>query len=363
MRIGFFRTCGLGDAVQLTPLLRQARADFPEAEIVLFVNRVVGPLFRDCPFVDRVDALPHEWFQPHPLLRKPLYAKLWGLVRREGPWDLFLTLEPRWYRNLNFWRVRAGIKAGQVTRGTPGRFLYDHWIEKTRGGRAGMRVHQSRRYLELWEKATGKTDRGWGYDLRYLPEPETPLEPPLPSRYLCFAPGSGNAFTRVDTKKWPPEYWAQLADRVMASGSTQVVWLGVEGDLDPALYKGRGVSLMGKANLLQSVSAIRHSVGLVGNDSGLFHIAMGLDVPAAAFFGPTESGFTGAFRTQRARIYEDNRLPCRPCYQETCDYEGELPEAPLERPFCQALLTPERIWPDLSGFFQIDSAAPSPPPS
>lgn len=357
MRIGFFRTCGLGDAVQLTPLLRQAREDYPDSEIVLFVNQGVGPLFRDCPYVDRIDALPNEWFSPHPLLRRPLYSQVWKLVRNEGPWDIFLTLEPRWYRNLNLWRVRAKIKAGQVTRGTPGKFLYHHWIEKTRGGRAGVRTHQCARYLELWTKATGKKDRGYGYDLTYLPEPE-PLPVKLPPRYLCLAPGSGNFMNTQHTKKWLPAYWVELAQRIEAQTDLPVFWLGMEGDLEPSLIAQAGQSLLGKTNLLQTTAVIRHSTGLLGNDSGLFHIALGLGVPAAAFFGPTESGFTGAFRNERSLILEDNQLPCRPCYQDTCTFDGALPEASLDKPYCQALLSPKKIWPQLSNFFSFPAASP-----
>ncbi len=357
MRLGFFRTCGLGDAVQLTPMLRQAREDYPDAEIVLFVNQGVGPLFRDCPYVDRIDALPNAWFTAHPLLRKPLYSKLWKLVRQEGPWDIFLTLEPRWYRNLNLWRVRAKVKAGQVTRGTPGKFLYQHWIEKTRGGRAGMRVHQSARYLELWKKATGQDDRGYGYDLTYLPEPDS-LPETLPSRYLCLAPGSGNFMTTQHTKKWLPAYWAELAKRIEAETDYQVVWLGMEGDLDPTLVASAGINLLDQTNLLETTAVIRRSAGLIGNDSGLFHIALGLGTPAVAFFGPTESGFTGAFRNERSLILEDAQLPCRPCYQDTCTYEGDLPESPLEKPYCQALLSPDKVWPRLVDFFAQSSASP-----
>lgn len=352
MRIGFFRTCGLGDAVQLTPLLRQARADYPEAEIVLFVSHNAGALFRGCPYVDHTEALPQAWFLPHPLLRKPLYTKAWSFMRHMGPWDYFLTLEPRWYRNFGLWSVPAKVKAGTVITGRPGKFLYHHYTEKKWGGSPGVTTHQSERYLELWTKATGQADRGYGYDLSYLPEPHEPSAA-LPKPYVCLAPGCGNFMHQQENKKWPLQHWKKLARRIVDDTDAAVIWLGARGEAPPKLTQDCGISLIGKTNLIQSVSIIRHSSGLVGNDSGLFHIAQGLGTPAAAFFGPTESGFTGTFRTKRSIVFEDKQLPCQPCFQDECRFEGSLPKTPLSRPYCQALLTPELIWPKLRYFFHL----------
>jgi ADP-heptose:LPS heptosyltransferase len=84
-------------------------------------------------------------------------------------------------------------------------------------------------------------------------------------------------------------------------------------------------NLLGKTTLREVANLLHQSTVIVGNDSGLFHLAQGVGCPAIGIFGPTSPQFTGVFRSTSAATLQAN-LPCMPCYQDTCHFTSDLPK-------------------------------------
>jgi heptosyltransferase-1 len=326
MRIAIYRGCGIGDFVQITPLLQQVRADFPEARVTLFTSENVADLLGSCPWIDHSST-----FRPDLLgtLRGRLGGlPIWRRIDREGPWDLLLSLEPHWRRAAGACFVHATRRGGLQTEGWKPLRIFDETYALRRDGR--NLGHASLWYLKLWQRLTGQTDRGYGCDVRYLLNP--PLATPeMPARAVCLAPGAGNVMTPAEGKRWPLESWMRLAKSLEAR-SFSPIWLGSNEDaatFSNITLKG---NFMGRLALRQTAGVIARSRALIGNDSGLFHLALGLGTPGVGLFGPTDPQNTGPFRSPQALVFKAGFgiVPPLPAATDIADLQSPQPMTLLD---------------------------------
>jgi ADP-heptose:LPS heptosyltransferase len=341
MRIGIYRSCGIGDAVQLTPLLQQIRADIPSAEVTFFTSENVAEILDGCPLIDQTVIFPTrlitgaaaEWGG----------FPIWRRISLHGTWDLFLDLEPLWRRSLGILLVRAARKGGVQGEGWKPLRLFDEFL--TQHPHCLDRGHASARYLNLWQKLTGWQDRGFGYNLSHLRIPPSSL-PELPAKPVCLVPGAGNPMKSGEAKRWPLEYWLLLADRLASEGFSPV-WLGSPDDARQFPVNGTHLNLMGQLSLRQTFQVIDRSVALIGNDSGLFHVALATKAKAVALFGPTNPEHTGPFRNELVQVFKAGYglLP-------TCSLQGAKGRElnAIQRVEPMESLKPEMILPEILGF-------------
>ncbi|MGC3989255.1 MAG: glycosyltransferase family 9 protein [Chthoniobacteraceae bacterium] len=343
MKIAIFRPCGIGDFVQITPLLQQIKADLPQAEITFFTSENAGLFATNCPWA-KVVTIPERQLDRRKSNTGLL--RMWWKVRQQGPWDILLSLEPGWMRSTGSLLVPARMKAGVYAENKRPIQLYHH--VRTFIPDQPVKVHTSETYLELWTKATGHRDRGYGYDIRYLLERPVEL-PALPSRFVCLVPGAGNAMTPGHLKRWAIERWRGLAMLLRQQG-IESVWLGSPDDAREFPTPGEPFNLMGKTSLLGSMHIIPRAMGLIANDSGLYHTAIGLGSAAVGIFGPNDPVDTGPFRAKKAAVVQST-LPCVPCRKAECLVDlPELKDA--RRPYCLTTLPESEVLKAALALFQ-----------
>jgi ADP-heptose:LPS heptosyltransferase len=106
-------------------------------------------------------------------------------------------------------------------------------------------------------------------------------------RWLALGPGA-----KWPGKVWPAPCFAELASAV-ADLFDAVIILGGPGDAACAREVEHGLRLpalnfAGETSLLEDCALLRHACVLVGNDSGLGHMAGAVGVPTLTVFGPTD---------------------------------------------------------------------------
>lgn len=110
-----------------------------------------------------------------------------------------------------------------------------------------------------------------------------PLLSRLPPRFLAVHPGSGSP-----AKNWPAQRYAAL----VAALAGRRPWLIVEGPADGGAAGALGAlagAVCARALDLRTLGAVFSSAGLVvGNDSGITHLAAAAGAPTLALFGPTD---------------------------------------------------------------------------
>ena len=93
-------------------------------------------------------------------------------------------------------------------------------------------------------------------------------------------------------KRWFPDRYASVADRLAERFNTRTVIFGSAGDLAAAKevelnMKSRSLILAGRTTLGQLMGLMNECALLITNDSGPMHLAAALDVPQLAIFGST----------------------------------------------------------------------------
>jgi ADP-heptose:LPS heptosyltransferase len=332
-RIAIVRCCGLGDVAQMTPLLQQIRQDAPQAHVEVFLNDNVAPLLQDSVWVDKVHAIPAADFVSSG--RDPFLSRMWRQVRQQGRFDALFCLDLSWSRSLLSRTVRAMRRVGFRTEAWKPYFPF-HFDVTIPLDYPRNADHTSLWFLRLWAGAADIKDHGFAADLRHLQDDRSSRLP----RYIALVPRAGNDYLAGDLKQWPLRYWPQLAEGLLAKKWTPVV-LGRSGDLDMKSMPPGTVDMLGQHTVTEVSRYISHCAGLIGNDSGLYHIALALGVPAVGLFGPTSVARTGPFRAPHG-LALTAPLACVPCCSNTCraPSEGRLEKL---RPFCMSALSPETV--------------------
>jgi len=145
-------------------------------------------------------------------------------------------------------------------------------------------------------------------------------------------------------KRWPEEYWVQLAEKLWKANKVSCVLLGGPEEQEQAqrilAHPGEAPlsSMVGRTTEKQLAAVIGKLGLVVSGDTGPLHIATAMATPVIAIFGSTDPADTGPWvRGANAGpatvLYE--ALSCAPCRKHpTCGGSVD----------CLRLLTPERVF-------------------
>lgn len=132
--------------------------------------------------------------------------------------------------------------------------------------------------------------------------------------FIALAPAASFA-----AKKWPIEYFVTLAKSILDKTQYDVVVLAGPQDTEcikfnelSEKYDGRIFNYQGKKSISESNELAAQAQVLVGNDTGLIHMAESFGVPTLSLFGPTieQFGFAPHGKYSSAMSVD---LWCRPC--------------------------------------------------
>lgn len=122
-------------------------------------------------------------------------------------------------------------------------------------------------------------------------------------------------------KRWPPESFARLAQRLIDRG--RQVWLfgsdkdkAICADIAAVVDRAELVNLAGRTRLEDAVDLIALVELAVTNDSGLMHIAAAVGREVIAIYGSSSPAYTPPLSDQAQVVYLD--LDCSPCFRREC---------------------------------------------
>jgi lipopolysaccharide heptosyltransferase II len=123
------------------------------------------------------------------------------------------------------------------------------------------------------------------------------------------------------SQRWPPDYYADLAYRVMEDLPCDVV--AIEGPGERGLidsfnaHANRSVVVFESRDLRQAAAMIAQADAIVCNNSGPLHMAAALGIPTLSFMGPTEKCRWMPLGPRHIVLRQD-RLDCIGCNCRTC---------------------------------------------
>lgn len=139
--------------------------------------------------------------------------------------------------------------------------------------------------------------------------------------FVAFFPGAAYG----SAKRWPVERFAELAYRLQKRFGFQPYILGSRrecflGEIIENIYPSV-INLVGKTSLREAMAITAQANLAVTNDSGAFHIAIALDVPVVAIFGPTPVEKTRPFYGKISVVKKE--VKCSPCKYRVCPFLHE----------------------------------------
>jgi ADP-heptose:LPS heptosyltransferase len=142
-------------------------------------------------------------------------------------------------------------------------------------------------------------------------------------------------------KRWPVENFRAIAAELSKRGIQFVIVGGPEdrGVASTVVSAGRGLSLAGELSLLESAAVIDHAKVLLSNDSGLLHMAVGLNTPALGLFGPSDSNKWGPRQSGGGSLQSE--VDCSPCSKY-----GMIPDC-SHALYCMGKIEPDRVMSEL----------------
>lgn len=126
---------------------------------------------------------------------------------------------------------------------------------------------------------------------------------------ICLCPGA-----RHLTKRWPLDYWIDLAKRL--AGDSRLVLVGGAEDASTCKQiemNATCLNFCGKFSLLESAAILSRADLVITNDSFLMHAANAAGRKIVAIFGSSVKEFGFSPYGVENRIMEVDGLRCRPC--------------------------------------------------
>ncbi len=299
----------LGDFLFATPAIKAIREHYPKAHIAVWIKSRTAGIVKESGLVDEVIVFDEvctdrtrekggSWAKKREFAGKLKQRDFDLLVDLSGVFDSILV------------GILSGIKKrfGFSTQGLGFLFTREtrlptakHLVERYNAvaGSLGIKVTDSRLQMKLNKENFPAVDN-------FLKE--SGIKPA--EHFICIHPGAG-----WKTKTWPPEKFAELADRVLTEMKVKVVICGGVKEVPCAKKIAEGmraepVIAAGKFSLGELAVLMSRCALYVGHDSGPTYIAESLLCPLIVLFGPTNPLYS-APRTKNSVMIR-NKLSCSP---------------------------------------------------
>lgn len=328
-RICLIKPSALGDIVQSLPVLAALRKRFRHARISWVVNSAYAPLLRPIRILDEVIEFPRESLRFGSPLSWTKLARLLLQLRRQR-FDLAIDLQGLARSGAICWATGASLRIG-LRSAREGAWLAYNAVLDDESCTAGAvnRYWQVARSFGVGDMPIsfpldlGLDERAWALDrLAAMPRPILAI----------------NAGARWETKRWPPERFAEVAIRSLGRIPGSVVLIGGPTDeriarrvwdamatqpvsshpceLESTCSIPR-LNLCGQTTLRQLAAILEQCDLVLTNDSGPMHLAAAVGTPTVALFTCTDPNRAAPFGDGH-RIIQTS-VECRASYLKTCN--------------------------------------------
>lgn len=300
----------IGDAIMTLPAVASVRATYPKAHMAILVKPWVADIYRLFSNADEIIIYESRFDSPSGVFRIAQTLK-------EKKFDAAILLQNAIEAAIIALSARIPLRAGYDSdaRG----LLLTHSVHCTKEIK---KIHQIDYYLEM-VKDLGCISVENDLHLETKINSDDALEilrefiPGTQKAVIGIAPGA----TYGPAKKWFPDRFAAVADKLGEMYDAQVIVMGGKGDAQTAqdvcgFARTKLIDLAGKTSLLEAIYLISRCSLFISNDSGLMHVAGALNVPTIAVFGSTNPVTTAPAGNKSVIVRKE--MSCSPCLKKTC---------------------------------------------
>jgi lipopolysaccharide heptosyltransferase I len=336
-RVCIIKPSSLGDVVHALPILAALRDRWPSAHFAWVVNDAFQDVLRDHPDLD--ELIVHDRAgncnDPTGVGRA---LRLFPILRRSH-FDLIIDLQGLLRSALMTIATGARVRVGLADAREGARWFYTDFIDAPR-----LKLHAVERIQRVVTALGGDassprfklpirdTHRQWAKNV---------LEP-VPSPKIVL-----NVGARWQTKRWPPEHFAEIGRRVARQSGAGLIAVGSAGDrsLVDRLVDGLApvpvLDLCGRTRLLELAAVAAESDLMISNDTGPLHLAAAAGARVVGIYTCTSPSLTGPYGPRVSTV--QSCVWCAPSFIKKCS-----------RLDCMSELSPDRVWPLV--FSQLEHA-------
>lgn len=319
MKILVFCPNWVGDAAMATPALRALRQLHPDAEITGIMRPLVAETLDGNPWLD--DVLPYDPKARDRSLRS--IAAVRQIRRRRFDLGILMTNSIR--TAMLAWLGNVKRRVGYAREGR--RLLLNDPLTIRRSAHRGYAPTPIIDYYLGLIYHLGAPKQDYRLELFTAAENDTAADELFrkwkikpTDEVVVLNPGA--AFGAA--KRWPSQYFADLAHRLVERPNTRVIVLcgpserGLARFISDASLRPRLVHHLAEEDISigLSKSIVQRSRLMVSTDSGPRHFAAAFGVPVVSLFGPTHIEWTDTYFSGEIKLQK--KLPCGPCQQRIC---------------------------------------------
>ncbi len=307
-RLLIIKPSSFGDIIHALPVLALLRRHWPQTTMDWLVKEEWAELLLDQPALNEVLLLP-----------KHLAA--WRVLRnsfRRCRYDMVIDLQGLLRSGVAGLMTHAPTRIGFADSREGSRWCYTLRIEP-----ASNAVHAVERNLDLLRQIGLPGDAPPSFPLPRSRKAEDWLEALWLRERLGGAQSAVviHPAARWETKRWPPERFAEVVDRLSAEHNARILLIaGSEQNSQASEVMRRlrctAINLAGATTLLQLTALLRRAALVISNDSGPMHLAAAVGTPVIGIFGPTEPRRVGPYGPANVALKKD--FPCRGCDRQRC---------------------------------------------
>lgn len=341
-RILIIKLRAIGDVVMAMPVIENLRLAYPDAFLAFLTEEASADILAGNPFLDEVLVLPRRTWRSLPRLTRWRAQGQFYRTLRARRFDLVIDL---------FGNPRSAILS--LLSGARHRLGYSFRMRKycytQRIRPRGGEVHEVEFHLDAVRALNLPTP----VSQPHVFVPEQAAQGAMDwvtanglahgTRLIGLNPGGGWA-----VKRWPPERFAVLADRLITEYDARIIlfWGPGEEALVEAIRRHMNHPALSipAVSLSEMGAFLKHLTLLISNDSGPMHIAAALGVPTIGIFGPTNPFLQGPYGPS-GRVVREESVSCLGCNQVTCAI-GNI---------CMTHLAPETVFFAVLSYFEQDA--------
>jgi ADP-heptose:LPS heptosyltransferase len=314
-KILLIRTDRLGDVILSTPVATAIKRNWPDVHVTFLLRHYTAEITRCHPHVDETLEIDG--------------AEIGGDVRRlmqalrQRQFEAVVLLHPRPNLAWAVWRSGIPLRIGTGYRWYS--FLFNRRVFEHRKTAARHEAEYNLRLLRPLGIGAAEIE----FHFALLNAEREKIDEKLNKlgagvKPVILHPGSGGS-----SRDWPPEYFAQLADRIQHALGAQVILTGApaEENLIAAIQrqtKSQPLSLCGRLTIIELALLCQRAAVFVSNSTGPLHLAVMVGTPVVAFYPPIRVARPERWGPygRRADVLMSQQEECKRCRQSparVCD--------------------------------------------
>lgn len=316
MNILVLKPCCIGDVLMTTPLVASLRAADPDARIEFAVGAWSRDAVATNPDVDEVVIIPERG---RGLLARSRWVLRTAWALRWRRYDAAFIPDRDWRCHLVAYLAgtprRFGVSRSRfapflthAVRVTDDEHDVDGYLRLAVAAGLGAALHRELKYVPRQDSLQHAHDlvRSHAFDQ-------------MPFRVALYPGGGASPRGELYHKRWPPERYALVADRLIGRYGGGVILLGDESERELNFVIRNDIAhpvldLTGRLGLDEMAAVMQLSDAVIANDTGPLQLAVAVGTPTVGLFGPTDAVRFGPYGPRHRAVQAS--IWCGPCFEK-----------------------------------------------